>query len=48
MENIFNAIRNYNNTGDYPTSCGPFKIKNTRDLTTGYEESEKGGDKGRD
>lgn len=43
MENIFNAIRNYNGTGAYPTSCGNFKIKNTRDLTTGYAKKGKGG-----
>ena len=36
MENIFNAIRNFSNSETYPSSCGPFKIKYTRDLTTGY------------
>lgn len=40
MENIFNAIRNYNGSGKYPSSCGSYKIKHTRDLTTGYDDSQ--------
>lgn len=32
METIFGRIRN---NGQYSEACGPYKIKNIRDLTTG-------------
>lgn len=36
METIFGRIRN---NGQYSEACGPYKIKNIRDLTTGYDSS---------
>jgi len=42
MEAIFNAIRNYDNTGKYPAMCGSYPIKHVRDLTTGYDNSQPG------
>jgi len=40
LEAIFNAIRNYNNSGKYPTACGKYIIKHVRDLTVGYDDSQ--------
>ncbi|XP_060078816.1 phosphopentomutase-like [Ylistrum balloti] len=40
IEKMFAEIRNYNNTGKYPESCGPYKIKYIRDLTVGYDNSQ--------
>jgi phosphomannomutase len=37
MDAIFAAIRN---GGEYPQTCGPYKIKNVRDLTTGYDTTQ--------
>ncbi|XP_052794859.1 phosphopentomutase-like [Mya arenaria] len=37
---MFEDIRNYNNTGKYPESCGKYKIKYIRDLTTGFDNSQ--------
>lgn len=39
IKQMFEEIRNYNNTGKYPESCGPYKIKYIRDLTVGYDNS---------
>jgi len=36
MQTIFSRIRN---GGNYTDACGPYKIKNIRDLTTGYDSS---------
>jgi len=36
MDAIFKRIRN---SGNYPSSVGPYKVKNIRDLTTGYDNS---------
>ncbi|KAK2170492.1 hypothetical protein NP493_1150g00010 [Ridgeia piscesae] len=40
IEKIFNRLRNYEGTGKYPASCGPYKIKFVRDLTTGFDNSQ--------
>ncbi|KAL6077659.1 Phosphoglucomutase [Balamuthia mandrillaris] len=37
MDTIFRDIRN---DGKYSESCGPYKIKHIRDLTTGYDSSQ--------
>jgi len=37
MEQIFTRIRN---NGQYCTHVGPFKVKNIRDLTTGYDNTQ--------
>ncbi|XP_048776238.2 phosphopentomutase-like [Ostrea edulis] len=39
IKQMFEEIRNYNNTGKYPASCGQYKIKYIRDLTVGYDNS---------
>ncbi|XP_078684749.1 phosphopentomutase-like [Branchiostoma floridae x Branchiostoma belcheri] len=37
---MFDRMRNWDGkTGQYPSSCGPYKIKNIRDLTAGYDNS---------
>ncbi|XP_031573517.1 glucose 1,6-bisphosphate synthase-like [Actinia tenebrosa] len=38
ITNIFNRIRTLEN-GQYPLSCGGFKISGIRDLTTGYDST---------
>lgn len=43
IKKMFDEIRNYNNTGKHPESCGPYKIKYVRDLTTGYDSSQPDG-----
>ncbi|KAL4227994.1 Phosphoglucomutase-2 [Mactra antiquata] len=40
VNKMFEEIRNYNNTGKHPTSCGKYKIKYVRDLTTGFDNSQ--------
>ncbi|XP_044731684.1 phosphoglucomutase-2 [Chrysoperla carnea] len=42
IEKIFNRLRNFNGDGSYPESIknGKYKIKNVRDLTTGYDNSQ--------
>eukprot|EP01113_Clastostelium_recurvatum_P029937 TRINITY_DN3624_c0_g1_i7.p1 TRINITY_DN3624_c0_g1~~TRINITY_DN3624_c0_g1_i7.p1 ORF type:complete len:202 (+),score=67.27 TRINITY_DN3624_c0_g1_i7:445-1050(+) len=39
LESIFQAIRNFNGTGTYPTEIGEIKVARVRDLTTGYDSS---------
>ncbi|XP_052279958.1 phosphopentomutase-like [Dreissena polymorpha] len=39
IKSMFDDIRNYNNTGKYPESCGQYKIKYIRDLTAGFDNS---------
>lgn len=36
---IFERLRNYEDSGTYPKSCGKYAIKYVRDLTTGYDNS---------
>eukprot|EP00058_Branchiostoma_floridae_P025967 XP_002611457.1 hypothetical protein BRAFLDRAFT_63910 [Branchiostoma floridae] len=37
---MFERMRNWDGkTGQYPSSCGPYKIKHIRDLTAGYDNS---------
>ncbi|KAL5011630.1 hypothetical protein ScPMuIL_010181 [Solemya velum] len=40
IEQMFAEIRNYQGTGKYPESCGPYKIRDVRDLTVGYDSSQ--------
>ncbi|XP_060589503.1 glucose 1,6-bisphosphate synthase-like [Ruditapes philippinarum] len=40
IKRMFDEIRNYNNTGKYPDSCGCYKIKHVRDLTVGFDNSQ--------
>ncbi|XP_041360176.1 phosphoglucomutase-2-like [Gigantopelta aegis] len=39
INQMFHCLRNMDGTGKYPTTCGPYKIKYIRDLTTGYDNS---------
>ncbi|XP_053400354.1 phosphopentomutase-like [Mercenaria mercenaria] len=39
IKRMFDELRDYNKTGKYPDSCGPYKIKYVRDLTTGFDNS---------
>ncbi|XP_038055710.1 glucose 1,6-bisphosphate synthase-like [Patiria miniata] len=39
MKNIFERIRTLDD-GEYPSSCGPYKITGIRDLTTGYDNNQ--------
>lgn len=36
---MFDDIRNFNSSGMYPETLGPYKLKYIRDLTTGYDNS---------
>ncbi|KAK3576083.1 hypothetical protein CHS0354_014087 [Potamilus streckersoni] len=40
IQQMFNELRNYNETNKYPETCGPYKIKYVRDLTEGYDNSQ--------
>ena len=39
MKGIFERIQTYEN-GQYPSSCGQYKIKSIRDLNTGYDSNQ--------
>ncbi|KAK3099451.1 hypothetical protein FSP39_004554 [Pinctada imbricata] len=39
IQKMFDDIRNYQGSGKYPETCGPYKIKYVRDLTVGYDNS---------
>ncbi|ELU07916.1 hypothetical protein CAPTEDRAFT_179932 [Capitella teleta] len=34
---MFDRLRDYEGSGFYPTHCGPYRILNVRDLTTGFD-----------
>lgn len=40
---LFARLRNYENTNNYPTSVGPFKIASVRDVTLGKDNGEADG-----
>jgi len=40
LDTIFNAIRNYDGSGKYPSKCGKYPVKHVRDLTTGYDDGQ--------
>ena len=40
MKQIFDEMRAMGGEGKYPTTCAGFKIKNIRDLTTGYDTNQ--------
>ncbi|KAL3880512.1 hypothetical protein ACJMK2_032746 [Sinanodonta woodiana] len=40
IQQMFNELRNYEETNKYPETCGPYKIKYVRDLTVGYDNSQ--------
>ncbi|XP_078071975.1 phosphopentomutase isoform X1 [Mustelus asterias] len=37
---LFQNLRKYNETSEYPKTCGKFEISDVRDLTTGYDSSQ--------
>ncbi|XP_064609937.1 phosphopentomutase-like [Liolophura sinensis] len=39
IKQLFDNLRNYKDSKEYPSSCGPYEIKYVRDLTTGYDNS---------
>ena len=40
IKRMFDRLRNFNGDGQYVRACGPYPIKNIRDLTTGYDDSQ--------
>ncbi|XP_067893079.1 phosphoglucomutase-2 [Heterodontus francisci] len=40
IDRLFQNLRNYNETSQYPKTCGKFEISDIRDLTTGYDSSQ--------
>lgn len=40
INQLFNDLRNFNGSGKHPDTCGPYKIKYVRDLTTGFDNSQ--------
>ncbi|XP_041052161.1 phosphoglucomutase-2 isoform X2 [Carcharodon carcharias] len=40
IDRLFQNLRKYNETNQYPKTCGKFEISDIRDLTTGYDSSQ--------
>ncbi|OQV17026.1 Phosphoglucomutase-2 [Hypsibius exemplaris] len=41
IEAMFERLRNYEGTKSYPKTCGKFHVKHVRDLTAGFDDSQK-------
>uniref|UniRef100_A0A3Q3W7A0 Uncharacterized protein n=1 Tax=Mola mola TaxID=94237 RepID=A0A3Q3W7A0_MOLML len=42
IKRIFSRIRNFDGVGSYPQTCGGVQIVHVRDVTTGYDSSQRG------
>ncbi|GCB67787.1 hypothetical protein scyTo_0008118, partial [Scyliorhinus torazame] len=40
IDRLFQNLRKYNGTNQYPNTCGKFEMSDIRDLTTGYDSSQ--------
>ncbi|XP_072920953.1 phosphopentomutase [Hemitrygon akajei] len=40
IQRMFENLRNFNGSNEYPKTCGKFEISGIRDLTTGYDSSQ--------
>uniref|UniRef100_G3MPT2 Phosphoglucomutase-2 n=1 Tax=Amblyomma maculatum TaxID=34609 RepID=G3MPT2_AMBMU len=40
IKKMFERLRNFNGKNTYPRNLGPYTIKNIRDLTTGYDDTQ--------